>query len=263
MDIIPQETAASLIEYNTAKYFLDLGRLNNNEVIDTPEIKYVFTKNWYNRIFMANFNESSASNDIASIISRIKELNISASWYVTPKSRPANLQDLLKDYGFTYQDDWKSMAIDLKSTPESFDIPEGMEIKEVLNLDELKIWTDVLVESFEFPKIAVSYKKYFINSGTQNLNFQYYLGILNGKPVASAVLFKGEEAAGIFYIGTIPKRRREGIAKAMVYHLLNKAKNEGYNISILNASEMGYPLYKKIGFKKYYTTNIYRLKNPI
>jgi len=35
---------------------------------------------------MANFNELSASEDIEKIVSRIKELNISALWFVTPVS---------------------------------------------------------------------------------------------------------------------------------------------------------------------------------
>lgn len=248
----------SLIEYNTAKFYLNLGCLNGDDVCDTPKIKYIFTKNWFSRIFMANFNEFDLSTSIEQIVSRIKKLNISASWYITPQSRPANLQNFLKDYGFTHKDDWSAMAIDLKIIPKSFNFPEGMEIKEVLNPDELKTWTDILVKSFEFPEIIQSYKKYFINAGLKSPNSHYYLGFLNGKPVATGVLFDGEGAAGLFYIGTIPTARRKGIAKTMVNYLLNEAKSRGYPISILQASEMGYPLYKKIGFKKYYTTKIYR-----
>ncbi len=48
-----EDTVAHSIEYNTAKYFLTLGRLNHDEVCDTPGIKCIFTKNWFNRIFMA------------------------------------------------------------------------------------------------------------------------------------------------------------------------------------------------------------------
>lgn len=254
---ISGEIIANLIEYNTAKFFLNLGCLNDDEICDTPEIKYIFTRNWQSRVFMANFNELSASSSIMQVISRIKELNIHILWFVSPMSCPKNLQSILKDHGFKYQNEWNAMAIDLKSVPESFNIPEGMEIKEVRDLGELKTWTDILVESFEFPKIAASYKKYFINAGLENLNFHYYLGFLNGKPVATSVLFNGKGAAGIFYIGTLPKVRRQGIAKAMVNYLLSEAKNRGYDISILQASEMGYPLYKNIGFKKYYTTKIY------
>ena len=247
---------ASLIEYNTAKFFLNLGCLNGDTVCDTPKIKYIFTKNWQSRVFMANFNESNASLNIMHVISRIKKLNISASWYVTPQSCPVNLQSLLKDHGFTYQEDWKAMAIDLKTVPESFNI-NGIEIKEVLSLEELKKWTDVLVKSFEFPEIVHSYKKYFINAGLESPNSHYYLGFLNGNPVSTGVLFNGEGAAGLFYIGTVPEARGQGIAKNMVNYILSQAKNRGYRICILQASKMGYPVYKKIGFKKYYTTKIY------
>ena len=255
---ISEEDTANLIEYNTAKFFLNLGRLNGDEICDTPEIKYIFTKNWFSRIFMANFNESEMSTSIEQIVSRIKKLNISASWYITPQSCPVNLQNTLKDYGFTYKDDWNAMAIDLGNVPESFDFPEGMAIKEVLNLDELETWTDILVKSFEFHEIVQSYKKYFINAGLERPNSHYYLGFLNGNPIATGVLFDGEGAAGLFYIGTVPEARKQGISKAMVSYLLSTAKKKGYPISVLQASEMGYPVYKKIGFKKYYTTKIYR-----
>lgn len=248
---------SNLIEYNTAEFFLNLGRLNNDEIIDTQEIKYIFTKKWQSRIFMANFNESNASKNITQIISRLKKLNIPVMWFVSPMSRPQNLECLLKDHGFTCQNNWKAMAIDLKTFQESLNIPEGMEIKKVLNLEELKIWTDILVKSFEFP-IVESYKKYFISTGLENLNFNYYIGFFNGKPVATSIFFKGKEAAGIFYIGTLHEARGKGIAKAMVNHILNKAKNHKYNFCTLQASELGYPVYKKIGFKEYYVNKIYK-----
>ncbi|WP_414470196.1 GNAT family N-acetyltransferase [Methanobacterium sp. ACI-7] len=252
---------AYLIDYNTSKFFLNLGLLNNDEVCDSPEIKYIFTKNWQSRIFMANLDKTTVYTTIRHVISRIKDLNISALWFTAPMTNPKNLPNLLKDQEFTYQNSWKAMAIDLKTLDPSFDTPKCLEIKEVTNLEELKIWTDILVKSFEFPLFGDSYKKYFINAGLNNLNFNYYLGFFNGKPVTTSILFKGEGAAGLFYIGTINEARRKGIANAMVNYLLRLSKNEGYNICVLQASEIGYHLYKKIGFKEYYTTDIYRMKS--
>ena len=246
-----------LIEYNTSKFFLNLGLLNGDEVCNTPEIKYIFTKNWQSRVFMANFSGPSAYSRVIQVISRIKKLNIPVLWFISPMSLPKNLSSILEDHGFCYRNEWKAMAIDLENVHESFDLPEGIEIKEVSNIDELKIWTDILVKSFEFPEIAVSYKKYFIKAGLKDTDSHYYLGFLNGKPVSSSVLFDGEGAAGLFYIGTIHEARKQGIAKVMVCYLLSTAKKKGYSLSVLQASEMGYPVYKKIGFKKYYTTKIY------
>ena len=257
MDNSSPKTISNIIESNTANFFLTLGNLNKDIIIDNPEIKCIFTKNWQSRIFMANFNDSNASENIEKIISMIKKLHISVLWYTTPANRPKKIQNLLMDHGFKYQSKWKSMAIDLKKVPKEFNIQNGITIKEVLNLNQLKIWTNILVKSFEFPLFAVSYKKYFCKLGVENRNFHYYLGFLNENPVTSAIIFKGEEAAGLFYIGTVPEARRKGIAQAMTCYILTKAKNEGYNICTVQASEMGYPIYKKIGFKQYNETKIY------
>jgi len=105
-----------------------------------------------------------------------------------------------------------------------------------------------------------SYKNYFTNLGIENhLNFQFYLGIYNEKPVSSLILFEGSDAAGVYYVSTLPEARRKGIAADMTTKILYDAKNKGYEICVLHASEEGYPLYKKIGFKEYYTTKIFKM----
>ena len=45
-----------------------------------------------------------------------------------------------------------------------------------------------------------------------------------------------------------PNFRRRGIARTMLYKLIKKALEKGYKIIMLNASEMGKPLYEKMGF---------------
>lgn len=258
-----KDTMARMIEYNACEFFMRLGRLNMDVLYDTSEIKYIFTKKFESRIFMANFDEAHSCNIMNKIISKIEEMNISALWYVSPFSHPSNLKNLLNEYDFVYHKDWTAMAINLNSVNENFEAPKGMKIKKVSNIHELATWTDVLTKSFDIQGIKVEmYKKYFLNLGVgNNLNFHYYLGLLEETPVASSILFKGKETAGIYYVGTLPEARRGGVAKAMTNNLINEAKNEGYKILVLHASEIGYPLYKNIGFKEYYNTNIYKKSN--
>lgn len=45
-----------------------------------------------------------------------------------------------------------------------------------------------------------------------------------------------------------PNFRRRGIAQTMLYKLIKKALERGYKIIMLNASEIGKPLYEKMGF---------------
>lgn len=44
------------------------------------------------------------------------------------------------------------------------------------------------------------------------------------------------------------EHRRKGIASAMLNKLIENAKQKDYTIIMLNASDMGMPLYKKFGF---------------
>ncbi len=97
---------------------------------------------------------------------------------------------------------------------------------------------DVLVKSFEFPEITVSYKKYFINSGIQNPSFHYYLRIFNGNPLAPAVLFKGEGAAGLFYVGKIHKALKNlfsGHVKIENFHSCNTLFRKHRKFSIFES----------------------------
>lgn len=43
----------------------------------------------------------------------------------------------------------------------------------------------------------------------------------------------------------------------MIYTMLKKVKEKGYNIAVLNSSKMGQGIYKNIGFKEYSNQSIY------
>jgi hypothetical protein len=49
-----------------------------------------------------------------------------------------------------------------------------------------------------------------------------------------------------------------GIGTAMTVIPLLYAKDNGYNIGVLQASEAGEPVYRKIGFEEYCRFNVYR-----
>lgn len=138
--------------------------------------------------------------------------------------------------------------------------PKGLVIKEASNTEELKTWSSILVKSFEIDGPAAEpFGQYFASASIDSRRERlYYTSYMDGVPVAVASLFKGKEAAGIFYVGTLPQYRGNGIGKAMTGHLVNEAREQGYGISTLNASRMGYPLYLKLGFKEYYRTRIFQ-----
>lgn len=65
------------------------------------------------------------------------------------------------------------------------------------------------------------------------------------------VYFDSNGNAGLHMIGTLPEGRGRGIAKKMTMKLLEVAREKGSRWSVLHASQMGEPIYSKLGFQPY------------
>jgi ribosomal protein S18 acetylase RimI-like enzyme len=85
-----------------------------------------------------------------------------------------------------------------------------------------------------------------------------YTGYLDGRPVASSQLFVTEGVAGIYYVATLAESRRRGFGEAMTRHALNEGAAAGCTMASLQASPMGEPVYRRMGFEQvsYYRTYV-------
>lgn len=89
-----------------------------------------------------------------------------------------------------------------------------------------------------------------------------FIGYLNARPIASSCAFidKSSMAVGLWDIITLPQARRKGIATDMALKALNFGKQEGCEIAVLTATDMGYKVYEKIGFKKLKHYTVYNCR---
>jgi ribosomal protein S18 acetylase RimI-like enzyme len=258
MSALPSKPIPEIIEDNTVEFFLNLGRVNGSEVCDSPEVKYVFAGSGFNRIIRARFSKSVADTIVGCIVAGLDSRGIDALWYVTPAS-PIGLSTILEKYGFFHKSEWMGMALNLSTFSGSSEFPARLEILEANDSKDLNIWAKVAIASYNLDdEVHWAYGRHLITPrNTQSFRCHYFLGLLGNKPVATAALFEGKEAAGIYWVGTLPEARKRGIASAMTRHVLLKAKTYEYEIAVLNASVQGHSIYQRIGFTDYYTTSIY------
>lgn len=249
---------STIIENNTIEYFLSLGYDARNELCDTPKIKFVLNDQWNSRILQVCLDDDEADRCIKAIRAKLTERNLFALWLVTPSSRPESLERRLAENGFSLNRSWRSMAISAGHRPTSL-MPCGLKIVEVTDDVGLKAWADVMVKNFDMDEdVQGPFSAYYAGIGIGDRSKRrYYTGHVDGMPVATAALFYGREAAGIYYVSTAKAYEGNGIGTAMTCHVLGEARNAGYRIATLNASDQGYPLYKRLGFKEYYETKIY------
>lgn len=82
----------------------------------------------------------------------------------------------------------------------------------------------------------------------QTLDAEVYVGYIDGKPVTSSALFFNNGVAGVYNVATVDSHRRKGLGEAMTWHAVRRGRELGCLFSSLQASDMGKPVYKRMGF---------------
>ncbi|WP_267641525.1 GNAT family N-acetyltransferase [Haloarchaeobius amylolyticus] len=78
---------------------------------------------------------------------------------------------------------------------------------------------------------------------------QLLLGRLDGEPVACGLLVRSDDVAGVYNVGVTEPYRRRGFGEAMTRAVLRAGREDGAEVGVLQASEMGYPVYEAMGFE--------------
>jgi|TARA_B110000091_G_C13778815_1_gene460127 GNAT superfamily N-acetyltransferase len=70
----------------------------------------------------------------------------------------------------------------------------------------------------------------------------------DSQPVATGLLFKTGNVAGIHQIGVLDTHRGKGVATQMIRSLIERAEKWQADYAVLQASPAGIPVYRKLGF---------------
>ncbi len=170
------------------------------------------------------------------------------SWYVTPFTTPADAGEMLAASGLVRQEQ-ANMAIELTALPETAPVPADCTIEEVYGAARFDEWGRTYVTGLGMPPAMAA---------GALATLRRYLARLGGAPVASATLFMGGGAAGIYNVATLPEARGRGIATAVTLAALREAEAQGETVGVLHASEMAYSVYRRMGFVECCVWGCYR-----
>jgi GNAT superfamily N-acetyltransferase len=74
-------------------------------------------------------------------------------------------------------------------------------------------------------------------------------GFLDDAPVATSIAIRSQNAVGVYAVGTAESARRRGIGSAMTWAAIDAGREWGSRAAVLQASEMGEPVYEAMGFR--------------
>lgn len=235
------------IEQNNINLFLFAAELGGKTILREEDFTGVIGKPWWpNYVVEPRFREATLGKRIRRIREDIEQRKLPPLLKFGPKAEPVNLRAQLLCNGFVAMDhNPPGMAIGLNAMNGMRLFPDNLGIERVGDEVGLHEWL-----SF-FPLFEFDMFKVLIQSPRVRL----YVGRIDGEPVGTSMLFLSSGVAGIYQVEVSPEHRRKGIGTAMTLAPIRDARQIGYRIAVLQASTMGEPVYRKIGFEFYFKYN--------
>ena len=265
-ELSARESVKSAIQANWEAYHYCLARSPNVELSIGRYLTWLLTDlpdHFMNLVVCNQLPSVGADDLIENALAHFRSLNIrKLSWLSKAGMSSAKVSRILLAHGLKFRDSFATeMAVDLSLVPD--DLPTQPDLRIVTVDDEatLKQWIHVASIGFRIgEKFEKVWYDFFVDA-IFDTRFQTYLAILKGKPVGTSQLFLSEGAAGIYNVTCIPEARGQGIGSAITLAPLLEARQRGYQIGILQASQEGYNVYRRLGFQDYGKLSVYLWEN--
>jgi GNAT superfamily N-acetyltransferase len=251
------------MEYNYNEYAQYVARLPYMHLQHTPEMTILMSEkipSW-NVVLRTQLSSQNIATSIEATLSQFRALNVPLVWHILPSTQPSDLERHLVEHGFGFFDEEPHMLIELATVAFLPSNPQDFTIERVTNVDSFTRWYEVLLAGFfsNMPELGqVCYDVYTMLGFDSLSPFRHYIGYMKGEPVAVSTLLRAGGIAGIYDVSTLPAARGKGYGTAITLAALQEAQQLDCRYVCLQASQMGYPIYKHIGFEEQFRERKYQ-----
>lgn len=213
----------------------------------------------------ARFTADDADRRIAEISTAFAARGTGFLWWAAPFHTPSDLGARLVRGGLRYEGSAPAMAMDLAMLPRDEAPPPGLEIVPVRDIATLGEFIGVLADEMDVPpgepNPAAGHHAALLAAIPPTLADEpvplRYLGRMDGRAVATSRIAIAAGVAGLYAVATLPDLRGRGIGRAMTLAALDAGRSIGLRISVLQASDAGLPVYRRLGFRTLFDYEVY------
>jgi GNAT superfamily N-acetyltransferase len=261
-DLSDAKLVKTVIRANWENYHYCLGRSPTVELSVGKYLTWLVTSmpdHFMNLVICTELPQEGIDELIQNALTHFRSLNIRKLSWLTEEGVPSKeIKKYLEAHDLTFSESFATeMAADLTTLREEVAILNQLRIMPVNDKETLRKWIHIASISFSVPfEFEDTWYEFFDEAACAS-PFRTYLALLNGEPVATSQLFTSAGVAGIYNVTCVPEARGQGIGSAVVLAPLLAAREMGYRVGILQASSMGYNIYRRLGFQDFGKLSLY------
>lgn len=257
IEYISTESLSQAIERTLfAKFTYQPHRLPNMEVHESDFLLIAnsnLSSQTLNTVCRSQFPESQADHYITYAINYFSQKgNLPFLWWISPKSKPYNLEIYLKKHGFTHEKSDVALALDLRDIKLEAPSSSPLVVQSITSSAHVVDLLDVIQNYYCENEVNVHstyYKMVFKNGISTNGPYQYFIAYFQGKPVGFSSYFIDQGIAGLYDTLILPEFEDCGIALAMMKARFHHLLERGIHWAVLSSSSTSQQTYERLGFR--------------
>lgn len=141
-------------------------------------------------------------------------------------------------------------AIDHEATPDMIienriDSASTFDVRVVTSEEEFEICATLAEEGYGIEGMAWLMGHHRMNLATDVI---WTVAYADAEPMGVGCGFTSGSEGGVYYVATPPRNARRGVAAAVTASIVNRLMDGGCTSVALQASEVGFPVYERLGF---------------
>lgn len=163
------------------------------------------------------------------------------------------LQDMQNPHSLLgeYKESLTGMALDCSDQQFDLSLNCKLDFEIVDSKKSLERWSKETLLAYELPAHIAKDCVRMYWPGAKTGELIHVLGKFNGDVVAVAQIFISNGVAGLYWIATMPNKRRNGFGTEITEKCHQIARNRGCQTVVLHSTDSGFPLYKALGYKEF------------